>query len=183
MRKLFCRTGLTMVEIVVGALIISIILAVLMNVFGAGLRGSSKGMAHLTNMEAAAILMSQIEYDLLRASIIKDPACNASDKVARWDVLTDDGTGKGTVIYNQVTGGIERQFDSDAGNLKHMYCRGLDVALSFRHVIFNDPVRALQKTGMWVELSVSSAKKSVGTEEFKMKRLFICRNIQNLIVP
>ncbi len=183
MRKALRRNGLTMVEVVVGVLIISIILAVLMNFFGAGLRGSSKGMAHLTNMEAAAVLMSQIEYDLLRASIVKDPACNVSDKVARWDVLTDDGAGKATVIYNQLAGGIERQFDSAAGNLKHMYCRGLDVSLSFRHVVFDDPARAVQKTGMWVELIVSSAKKSSSTEEFRMKRLFICRNIQSLIVP
>lgn len=183
MRKQNSCRGLTIIEIVVGALIISVVMAVLMNVFGAGLRGSSKGMAHLTNMEAAAVLMSQIEYDLLRASVIKDPASNTSDKVARWDVLTESGSGKGTVIYNQTAGGIERQFDSDAGNLKHTYCRGLDVAISFRHVVFDDPTRAVQKAGMWVELRVASPRKSNTSEEFKMKRLILCRNIKNAIMP
>ncbi len=173
------RGGLTMIEIVIGVLIISIIMAVVMNLFGAGLRGSTKGMANLTNMEAAAVLMSQIEYDLLRASRITDPSPDSSDKVARWELPDDDGSGVGTVIYNLLANGIERQLDSGTGSQKHVYCKGLEVSLLFRHVGFNDAARGTQKTGMWVELSVASSRKSNNNEEFKMKRLILCKNILN----
>lgn len=171
------RCGLTMIEIVIGALIISIIMAVVMNMFGAGLRGSTKGMANLTNMEAAAVLMSQIEYDLLRATAISDPLPDSSDKVARWEMFDGDGAGVGTVIYNQLSDGIERQLDSPGGNHKYVYCKGLEVSLIFRHVRFNDAAKNQQKVGMWVELAVASVKKSNNGEEFKMKRLVLCKNI------
>lgn len=177
------RIGLTMIEIVIGALIISIIMAVVMNMFGAGLRGSTKGMANLTNMEAAAVLMSQIEYDLLRASRLIDPLPDSSDKVARWELLSDDGSGNGTVIYNLLANGIERQLDSGSGSQKHVYCKGLEVSLLFRHVCFNDTGKGTQRSGMWVELSVASAKKSNNNEEFKMKRLILCKNILNPVIP
>jgi hypothetical protein len=177
------RSGLTIIEVVIGALIISIIMAVVMNMFGAGLRGSTKGMANLTNMEAAAVLMSQIEYDLLRATEISDPAPDTADKVARWEMLIDESSGKGTVIYNLLADGIERQLDCGTGNQKYIYCKGLDVSLQFRHLLFKDPEKDIERAGMWVELAVASAKKSNNGEEFKMKRLILCKNVVRQIVP
>ncbi|MDD3147820.1 MAG: type II secretion system protein [Candidatus Riflebacteria bacterium] len=172
------KRGITLIEVSIGVFIISILMAAVMNLFGAGMRGSTKGMAHLTNMEAAAILMSQIEYDLLRAVKLLDPSPGDSDKVARWEILT--GNGNGTIIYNLVDNGIERKLDGGTGDQKYVYCKGLDVKLAFRHVTFAATPGSPEKAGMWVEVSVATPKKIGSSEEFKMKRLILCRNITAL---
>lgn len=172
------QRGVTLIEVAIGSFIISLLMAAVMNLFGAGMRGSTKGMAHLTNMEAAAVLMSQIEYDLLRAVKVLDPAPGASDKVARWEILTD--TGNGTIIYNLLDNGIEREFDGTSDDNKHVYCKGLDVKLAFSHVTFAASPGSGNKAGMWVEISVATPKKGGSSEEFKMKRLILCRNIAAL---
>ncbi|HNX75875.1 MAG TPA: prepilin-type N-terminal cleavage/methylation domain-containing protein [Candidatus Rifleibacterium sp.] len=172
------QQGVTLIEVAIGSFIISLLMASVMNLFGAGMRGSTKGMAHLTNMEAAAVLMSQIEYDLLRAVKLLDPAPGASDKVARWEILTDSGNG--TIIYNLLDNGIEREFDGTSDDNKHIYCKGLDVKLAFSHVTFAASPGAGNKAGMWVEISVATPKKGGSSEEFKMKRLILCRNIAAL---
>lgn len=171
------RKGITLVEMVLGLIIISIIFVVVFNVFSIGLRGSNKGMAHLTIMEGAAILLSQIEYDLLRASVVKDPAAGASDKDARWEILLDDSSGKGIIMYNLLDEGIERTIDAGGKQHKYIYCRGLKVALKFQHVTLPDPANAQQKVGMWVELNVEAPEKFATEEKFSMKRLIICKNI------
>ncbi|MBU1106608.1 MAG: type II secretion system GspH family protein [Candidatus Riflebacteria bacterium] len=173
------RSGITLVELVIGIVIISLLFVVVMNIFGAGLRGSNKGMAHLTIMEGAAILLSQIEYDLLRASVLLDPAVGTADKVARWEMLVDDAAGKGTIIYNLLDNGIERSLDVAGDQHKYVYCRGLKVGLQFHHVCMPDPENSAQRVGMWVELSVTAPEKFGTTEKFSMKRLIICKNIIN----
>ncbi len=172
------RQGITLIEVAIGVFIISILMAAIMNLFGAGMRGSTKGMAHLTNMEAASVLMSQIEYDLMRAVKLLDPAPGSSDKVARWEILTDSGNG--TIIYNLLDNGIEREFDGSSDDNKHVYCKGLDVKLAFRHVTFAASPGSGNKAGMWVEISVATPKKGNNSEEFRIKRLILCRNIAAL---
>lgn len=171
------RSGITLAEMAIGLIIISIIFVVVFNVFSIGLRGSNKGMAHLTIMEGAAILLSQIEYDLLRASVVKDPADGASDKDARWEILLDDSSGKGTIMYNLLDEGIERTIDAAGKQYKYVYCRGLKVAMKFQHVTLPDPANAQKKVGMWVELTVEAPEKFGTEEKFSMKRLIICKNI------
>ena len=173
------HTGITLVELTIGIVIVSLIFVVVINIFGAGLRGSNKGMAHLTIMEGAAILLSQIEYDLLRASVILDPAAGSSDKVARWEMLLDGASGQGIISYNLVDSGIERNLDVAGDQHKHVYCRGLKVGLQFHHVSMPDPENSAQRVGMWVELSVAAPEKFGTSEEFSMKRLIICKNIIN----
>jgi hypothetical protein len=123
--------------------------------------------------------MSQIEYDLLRASHILDPALGVSENSTRWELLTDDLSGFGTVIYTDSSKGVERNFISDSDNEKYLFCKDLQTEISFRHVFFNDPVNATEKIGMWVTLRVKTAEKFSTTEEFSMKRLFMCKNIIN----
>ncbi len=177
MNRLFKRSGITLAEMAIGLAIVSIIFAVVFNVFSIGLRGSNKGMAHLTIMEGAAILLSQIEYDLLRASVVKDPVAGASDKDARWEILLDDASGKGIIMYNLLDEGIQRTIDADGKQHKYIYCRGLKVGLKFQHVVLPDPANAQQKVGMWVELNVEAPEKFATEEKFSMKRLIICKNI------
>ncbi len=173
------RRGITLVEISIASFIVTLLIGSVIHLFNAGVRGSTKGMAHLTNMEATAVLMSQIEYDLLRAFQVEDPAPGVSDKVARWKILTPDGEGR--IIYNLLPEGIERKLDAPAGEQKYLYCKGLAVKLSFRHVTFAGGPASPEKAGMWVELSVATPKKNGNTEEFKMKRLIICRSLDNFL--
>lgn len=173
------RQGLSMVEVLLGILIISVVFAIALNLTGSGLRGADKGMSHLVLMQSAAILMAQIEYDLLRASNILDPALGVTDTAARWELLTDDADGMGTVIYNQVSNGVERHFTTASDNDRYIYCKGLNVDLDFRHVGFPDTTNSSVKRGMLIKIKVLSAEKFGTTEEFKMKRLFICKNIIN----
>ncbi|PKL49229.1 MAG: hypothetical protein CVV42_06795 [Candidatus Riflebacteria bacterium HGW-Riflebacteria-2] len=182
-QRLAMRMGLTMVELAIGLIIVSIIFAAVFNLFSIGLRGSNKGMAHLTIMEGAAILLSQIEYDLLRASSVKDPSAGASDKDARWEILLEDTANTGIIMYNLLADGIERTADVAGKQHKYVYCRGLKVGLRFQHVILPDPANAQQKVGMWVELSVEAPEKFATQEKFSMKRLIICKNILDPVSP
>ncbi|PKL43999.1 MAG: hypothetical protein CVV41_09555 [Candidatus Riflebacteria bacterium HGW-Riflebacteria-1] len=172
------RRGITLIEITIGLIIISAIFAVVFNIFGVGLRGSHKGMAHLTIMEGAAILLAQIEYDLLRAYALTDPADGSSDKVARWEIFTEDSSGDGIVMYNLSDEGIERTLEVGGTVNKYVYCRGLTVGIKFHHISLPDPENSLKRVGMWVELSVAAPEKFATVEKFSMKRLIICKNIQ-----
>lgn len=178
-KQLRRRNGITLLELVIGLVIVSIIFVVVFNIFSVGVRGSNKGVAHLTIMEGAAILLSQIEYDLLRASLLQDPSPGAADKNARWKMLLDDPADSGTIMYNLLDHGVERSLVVGSDHHKHTYCRGLKVDLQFRHVSLPDPANSLQKVGMWVELSVVAPEKFGTTEKFSMKRLIICKNIIN----
>ncbi len=177
MKRLITRKGITLAELAIGLVIVGIIFTAVFNVFSIGLRGSNKGMAHLTIMEGAAILLAQIEYDLLRATVVNDPPAGASDKDARWEILLDDSSGKGIIMYNLLDEGIERTIDAGGKQHKYIYCRGLKVALKFQHVTLPDPANAQKRVGMWVELLVEAPEKFATEEKFSMKRLIICKNI------
>lgn len=173
------RNGITLVELTIGIVIVSIIFAAVFNLFSIGLRGSNKGMAHLTIMEGAAILLSQIEYDLLRASKLVCPELGKADKDASWEMLLDNDSGKGTIIYNLLEDGVERNLVVDSEQHKYVFCRGLKVDLQFRHISLPDPANSQEKVGMWVEVSVIAPEKFDTTEKFSMKRLILCKNIIN----
>lgn len=173
------KRGLSAAEILIGIVIVGIILAISMNLMSSGLRGADKGMSHLNLTQSAAILMAQIEYDLLRASHILDPGPGLTDNVARWELLTESSSGYGTVTYNHFPAGIERNFSTDSDSEKYVFCKGLQTEISFRHIFFADPVNASEKLGMWVTLRVKAPEKFGNSEEFSMKRLFMCKNIIN----
>ena len=177
--SLSSRFALTLIEVCIGVVILSIVMAAVMNMFVGGLKGSSKGMAHLTNMQTAAIVMAQIEYDILRATNIIDPAVNASDNAGRWEFTSKDGI-VNTVIYNLLPDGIERQeFNSVSGKKTHVFGKGLNLKIQFRHLEFSDPIKKVIKEGMWVELDASTKKSN--DEEFKLKRVIVCKNISKQI--
>lgn len=171
------RRAVTLAEMAIGIIIVSIIFLAVFNLFSVGLRGSNKGMAHLTIMEGSAILLSQIEYDLLRATQVQDPAPGAADKAARWEILLDDASGKGTIMYTLTDEGVVRNLDVAGTKYKYVYCRGQKVGLQFHHVKVADAASSMQKVGVWVELSVEAPEKFATEEKFNMKRLFICKNI------
>ncbi|MGM0600154.1 MAG: PilW family protein [Candidatus Rifleibacteriota bacterium] len=172
------KRGITLVEACIAALLLSIVMAVVMNMFAGGLKGSNKGMAHLTNMQTAALIMSQIEYDLMRATSLNDPAIENSESDARWQITNQDGS-TSTIIY-RLADGLERQEDNSlTGQSKHVFGRGLNLSALFRQLQFNLPANNRSKSGMWVEITVSSDEDN--NEEFKSKRLIVCRNLENSI--
>ena len=61
------KRAVSMVELTIAVVLTSLIVSGLMVLYTTGLRSSSKGLDHLNNMNDAAILMSRIEYDLLKA--------------------------------------------------------------------------------------------------------------------
>ena len=169
------KTGITLVEACIAGLLLSVVMAVVMSMFAGGLKGSNKGMAHLTNMQTAAIIMSQIEYDLMRAVEINDPAAETNDSAARWRMANQDGS-TSTVIYSLLTNGLERQEESGSGDkFKHIFGRGLNLSVNFRHLKFDLPDSHTSRKGMWVELKVSSDKDH--NEEFMIKRMVVCRSL------
>ncbi|MDD2623700.1 MAG: type II secretion system protein, partial [Candidatus Riflebacteria bacterium] len=84
------KKGLTLIEICIGVVIVSLLMVTVMKLLGTGMSGSQKGLSHLANMEAASILMSQIEYDLMRAYELTDPPVGEKSISARWKMLTDE---------------------------------------------------------------------------------------------
>lgn len=174
------RCGVTLVEICVGVLILSLVMTGVMRMFAGGLKGSSKGMAHLTNMQTAAIIMAQIEYDLLRAVEINDPAVNAVETAARWQFVGEDGSSS-SVIYNLLPDGLERQENNSiSGQKKHVFGKGLNLKLQFRQLEFVNGSEKKIKKGMWVDLKVASDKER--NEEFNLKRMVICKNLKQDIL-
>ncbi|MBR4328801.1 MAG: prepilin-type N-terminal cleavage/methylation domain-containing protein [Candidatus Riflebacteria bacterium] len=183
------KKAFTLVEILICILIASLIMVGLMNLFQVGIKGSSKGLAHLENMETAFILMSQIEYDLLRAYNITDPQNGSEDNGAKWDFwYGNSDSNKASVDYSYENNAIARKVTlynlngSIGGNEKTYFCKGYNVDLKFLHLVFEVGSSDFSKKrhGMWVELTVSSKDNRNGgnNEPFTLKRLIIVHKKQ-----
>ena len=77
------------------------------------MKGSVNALTHQDNMEAANILMSQLEYDLIKATEIKKPDWNKKDNTAQWifssksslgDIAFDYGTNSSDGVHRMVNG-------------------------------------------------------------------------------
>ena len=180
------KKAFTLVEILVGISIASIVIIALMNLFQIGMRGSSKGMAHLENMETAFILMTQIEYDLLRAYSINYPQNDAEEDGAKWDFYYGNSdSNKASVDYSYENNAIARKVtiyntDGSSGDIEKSYfCEGYNVDLSFSHFVFDvgSPNNPKKRHGMWVELTVFSNDNRNGgdNEPFTLQRLIMVR--------
>lgn len=174
MNKLSFKKGISVVEIVIGLIILSILLIVLMNLMTTGVRGASKGITHLGLMESSSILMAQIEYDLLRAYQI-DPSFIAGIN-ARWGILTPGGSA--IITYNLLTNGVERRLDEPSGSQQYVFLKDTKVDISFESFSFADTPNQTQRVAILVSLKVSSHERAQGnSEEFSLKRLIFCKNI------
>lgn len=177
MKLKYNKKAFTIVEISVGLVVASLILVVIMKLFSTGMTGSQKGLSHLANMEAANILMSQIEYDVTRAHKISDPAIGSKASSARWTILSDEAE-ETTVIYQIIGENVKRSFVEKSSTKDHTYARGLKTEISFERVEFVDKVTKAKKEGMWINLTIASPKQGVGKlEKFTLKRLIMSKNI------
>ena len=151
-----------------------------MKVFGSGLKGSAKTLNMQDNMEAAIILMAQIEHDLMNATEISIPEWNkGSDGSAQWVSNSDSSIGSIQYSYDYVSGskdGVHRKVSGNNLNLDHYIARNHLIDLKFKHYAIdaykdqNNEIIA-EKHGMWVELTVYSAKDKDDKDSFTLKRL------------
>lgn len=173
------KTGLTLVEISIGVVISALLLAGIMNLLSAGMKGSTKGLSHQANMESASILMSQIEYDLLRAKELSDPPINGKDSSARWIMYySHSDNGDATVSYSVEQDSIVRIADLGGGKTeKQVFCKGHKVNLNFTRFAVQIGFEQIRH-GMFVELSVGAKEdtKLASAEVFSMKRLVMIRS-------
>ena len=179
------KKAVTMIEVTIATIISALLIIGLMNIFSSGMRGSAKGLAHQANMETASILMAQIEYDLLRAYLIKSPDNKTRDDASSWEFKQEDSSGKpfsALVNYTKTPEGIVRNVVNlkDNNQISNtVFAKGFDVNLSFLHIKFNvsNEKRKRKRHGMWVELTVSSKEKKTGQiESFALKRLILTRH-------
>jgi competence protein ComGC len=175
-KKRFIK-GFTLVEMSVGLLAASLIVVTIMKLFSSGMTGSQKGLSHLANMEAANILMSQLEYDLTRAREITDPEVGGKSASARW-VMISDKAEEAVITYQIIDKCVKRTLVEGTKNQDYTYCKGLHTDITFERVKFVDDKTKIEKEGMWINLKVSAPKKGVGElEEFSLKRLIMGKNI------
>lgn len=172
------KSGITLIEISIGIIISALLMAGIMNLLSAGMKGSTKGLSHQANMETASILMSQIEYDLLRATEIQDPPLNTKDSSARWKFYYAGSTsGPVTVTYSNTTSGITRHINLGGGKTENTnFATNHKVDLAFTSFATETGFEQV-KHGMFVELTVASNDvKTSQAESFSMKRLIMIRS-------
>ena len=181
------RKAVTLVEVVIVVALSSMIILAIMNLLSSGMKGSAKGLAHQANMESASIIMSQIEYDLLRATTISKPESGANEDFdkAIWDFHygASNSGDPSNVTYSRLMNGMGvcREVKMAGGkNQKTIFAKYQKVDLSFKHFVFNTGSKQypIYKDAMLVGVTVSSKdNKRGGTNEaFTLRRLIVVRN-------
>ena len=184
---IFKRKAVTIIEVVVVVVLSSMLILGIMNIFSSGMKGSAKGLAHQVNMESASIIMSQIEYDLLRSTSISKPESGLNEffDTAIWNFYYGaSGSGKpSTVTYLKNSNGLGvcREVKMDGGKMQKTILAKLQkVDLKFRRFTFNTGSKnyPTYKDTMLVEVTVSSKDSARGgtNEAFTLRRLIVVRN-------
>ena len=187
------RKAVTLVEITIGIVLTALLLGGVMQLFSSGMKDTAKALTHQDNMEAANILMTQIEYDLLRATKIESPNWNVTDEegAASWYIQDSDDTNnnnndiKITYSINDGDGrtGGDGILRDDGTGKKHVFAKGHAVKLKFTHFAVdtsegNENDKLVEKHGMWVELTVYSKAGNYNDDDdksFDMRRLIVVR--------
>ena len=172
------KKAITLIEMSIAIVFAFILLAGVLKIFSSGMKGSAKALTHQDNMETANILMSQIEYDLIKATEIQIPACNEKSKNAQWSFKTKSSLGDISFSYDYVqnsTDGVHRIVNGNDIKEDNYFARGHPINLQFTHiVVYSDDSNEntiTENHGMWVELDVGSQKGDVAT--YTLKRLIV----------
>ena len=172
------KKAVSLVEVVICIILSTLLLIGILNLLSSGMKGSAKALTHQDNMEAANILMRQIEYDLSKASEIVSPARNKTEKEANWVFKYKEGDQEKTItyLYNVESNntlfppynGIKRIMDKTGeGSRKSYLAKGHPIKLTFTH--YASGTADYEKHGMWVELEVGSQRNDVAT--FSLNKL------------
>ena len=170
------QQALSLIELIIGAAVTSLIITGLMQFYLAGLRSSQRGIEHLNNMGVAAVLMSQIEYDLMRAKRLVSPAQGHSDSSASWEFVVDSAGNTGVISYSLETDGIMRTEKRNGNTQSYVYCRNRKAGLSFDNLVLGSSLVAENRNGVLVSVQVANHQSGgMPAEEFEIIRLITWR--------
>ena len=172
------KSAITLIEMSIAIVLAFILLSAVLKIFSSGMKESANALTHQDNMETANILMSQIEYDLIKATEIQSPNCNEKSNNAKWSLNSRSSLGNITFIYDHVPNsidGVNRQVIGNDIKENNYFAKGHPVNLQFTHIVVNPEDkkdnRITESHGMWVELNVGSQKGDVAT--YTLKRLIV----------
>ena len=179
---IFRKKAITLIEISIGILIFSILLVGILNLFSSGLKGSAKALTHQDNMEAANLLMAQIENDLAKASEIVFPEWNKEARNAQWKYKADNTANETIFSYDYTEGdlkGVHRKVSGNNLELENYLAKDHIIDLKFKHFAIDagkgkDDNFTEERHGIWVDLTVYSKDKN-DKDSFTMKRLISIR--------
>lgn len=172
-------SGITLIEMIVGILISSLLIGLAMNFLRFGISNSNKGINKLHDIGVLSILMSQIECDLLRATKIIYPKVGQSVNSTKIEFFSDSHGNKGLITYTVSPTGIAREVKTPTKSQRYIFCKGQNVDLSFEKLNLKKVVSALDRTVMFVVLTVSSKDGYVKDKGFRIMRMITCRNISD----
>ncbi len=166
--------GFTLIEIVMAVLLGSILFLALTRLLSSGMRVSQKGSSHLTNMQSAAILLSQIESDLaLAVALDAGTAASAVDTFSLEAAVSPSNSGvpQSVVLKYQPAaqhlGYERRQADAEP----YRFCSGLLTRVTLRRVV----VPTTGHQGALVEVRIKTPPH--GSEEAVVSRFVPCPNL------
>ena len=168
------RRGFTLVEIVMAVLLGSLLFLVLTRLLSGGVRITQKGSSHLTNAQAAAILLGQVESDLGLALTLETPAGSGPVEEFKIQAAISSSNAalpqQSLIVYQPAPASLgvdRRQGDTEP----HRFCAGLHTRLTLRRV----SVPASGHQGCLVEVRVKTPPQ--GTEEAVFSRFIPCPNL------
>lgn len=172
------KRAFTLVEIAVSVLIGAIVMLAASRLLSSGMKTSTKGAAHLTNVQNASMLMAQLEEDLQRAYNVSFAPAGVPENTVKM-LIIEDRNGVATtsaVIYDFIyesgtkPRGIRRMRESGGTQESHPFCKGLDIlTCQFTRLDLDGG-----RIGYQISLKVGTPPSS--TEEFELKRFVLCRN-------
>ena len=174
---MIAKKAITLVEMSVAIILAFVLLASLLNIFSSGIKESTNALTHQDNMETANILMSQIEYDLNKATEIKNPTRNLDSDSGEWLFTSKSSLGDMSFSYDYIPDvGVHRVVKGNNNYREdNFFANGHPVNLKFTHIVVNSDDKndniVQDKHAMWVELVVGSQKNDVAS--FSIKRLVV----------
>jgi type II secretory pathway component PulJ len=172
------RTGaaFTLVEVIITLVIGAMLILALTRIFSSGIQTSQKGSNHLTNMQAASLLLSQMEKDFSALTMIRTAAGDASGKFS-CDIASDYGSrgmpASATIIYEPEPGqiGFRRTEVLGSTSGSKVFARDLAVQVRWDRLVVSPGGRI----GFAVEISVSTPPGM--TEKNTLRRFVYCYNL------
>lgn len=171
------KTGFTLIETVIGILIGSILILALSKFLSSGLKSFQKGSSHLTNIQAAALLMAQIEQDLSMATRIIPTDGNDKLQVEIAEISESAGKLTASSIYYQPEPqnmGYQRtvtSLDGTNSQLRHVFCKDVNVTIEFEPKSIPGPT---VRTGLTITITTTSAS---GGEKNTFQQFIFCLNL------
>jgi hypothetical protein len=172
----------TLTEVVMTVLIGSLLVVALTRIFSGGMLQSQRGSSHLTNLQAAAIVLAQIEKDLSLARELPilgggSGGGPAGAGAIQCDIVADYGLhgelANAHVSYQPGPGGrgFQRTETAPDGPQTHVFGEGLKIEVTCEQVQVNPG------KGIGFVVEVTASKPPDGTEKNTLRRFIYGYNL------